>query len=113
MSAGRRPIAIALLLAVYGLLFLSVGAFVSLGRVGAQTRIDGSDRSATVQFVGSRSCAQCHQREYTEWQSSQHAVAMQAANDKTVLGDFSGATFSHGGVTSTFYKKDDTFWVSD
>ena len=112
MSAGRRPIAIALLLAGYGLLFLSVGAFVSLGRVGAQTRIDGSDRSATVQFVGSRSCAQCHQREYTEWRSSQHAVAMQAANDKTVLGDFSGASFSHGGVTSTFYKKDDTFWVA-
>ena len=37
---------------------------------------------------------------------------MQAANDKTVLGDFSGATFSHGGVTSTFYKKDDKFWVT-
>ncbi len=33
-------------------------------------------------------------------------------NDKTVLGDFSGASFSHGGVTSTFYKKDDKFWVA-
>ena len=68
--------------------------------------------TTTAQFVGSRSCAQCHQREYTEWQSSQHAVAMQEANDKSVLGDFSGATFSHGGVTSTFYKKDDKFWVT-
>ena len=68
--------------------------------------------TTTAQFIGSRSCAQCHQREYTEWQSSQHAVAMQEANDKTVLGDFSGATFSHGGVTSTFYKKDDKFWVT-
>ena len=31
MSAGRRPIAIALLLAVYGLLFLSVGRFCFVG----------------------------------------------------------------------------------
>ena len=37
---------------------------------------------------------------------------MQEANDKSVLGDFTGATFSHGGVTSTFYKKDDKFWVT-
>ena len=110
--SGGRPLAIALLLAVYGLLFLSVGVFVSLGRVGAQTSTDGSHSTTTAQFVGSRSCAQCHQREYTEWESSQHAVAMQEANDKTVLGDFSGATFSHDRVTSTFYKKDDKFWVT-
>ncbi len=36
---------------------------------------------------------------------------MQEANDKTVLGQFGGDTFSHGGVTSTFFKKDDRFWV--
>ena len=53
----------------------------------------------------------CHAREHGEWQSSQHATAMQHATDKTVLGRFDGSTFSHGGVTSTFYKKDDKFWV--
>jgi Tfp pilus assembly protein PilF len=112
MSADR-PLAIVLLLAVYGLLFLGVGAFVSLAQVGAQTSSgDSHPTTTTAQFIGSRSCAQCHQREYTEWQSSQHAAAMQEANDKTVLGDFSGATFSHGGVTSTFYKKAGKFSVT-
>ncbi len=110
--SGGRPLAMTLLLAVYGLLFLSVGVFVSLGHVGAQTSSGGSHSTTTAQFIGSRSCAQCHQREHAEWQSSQHAVAMQEANDKTVLGDFSGATVSHGGVTSTFYKKDGKFWVT-
>jgi len=112
MSAGRA-LATALLCWIYALLFLSVGALVSLGRLGAQTS-GGSNSSAVTaaQFVGSRSCAPCHQREYIEWQSSQHATAMQEATDKTVLGDFAGATISHGGVTSTFYRKDDKFWVT-
>jgi Flp pilus assembly protein TadD len=55
---------------------------------------------------------QCHPREHKEWQTSQHASAMQEANDKTVLGRFDGSTFSHGGVTSTFFKKDASFWVN-
>ena len=29
-----------------------------------------------------------------------------------MLGRFDGSTFSHGGVTSTFFKKDDKFWVN-
>jgi hypothetical protein len=47
-----------------------------------------------------------------EWQSSQHAAAMQEATDQTVLGDFGAATLSYGGVTSTFFKKDGKFWVT-
>ena len=37
---------------------------------------------------------------------------MQEATDETVLGRFDGSTFSHGGVTSTFFKKDGRFWVN-
>ena len=103
--SGGRPLAMALLLAVYGLLFLSVGVFVSLGHVGAQTRLMVLTPSQPLSSSAREAALQCHQREHAEWQSSQHAVAMQEANDKTVLGDFDGATFSHGGVTSTFYKK--------
>src|SRR5262245_7146638 len=33
------------------------------------------------------------------------------ANDRTVLGDFKDANFTHFGVTSTFYRKDDKFFV--
>jgi Tfp pilus assembly protein PilF len=113
MAAPRSALSITLLLAVYGLLFVGVGAYVSQSRVTAQTSTDVSSSAPaeTAQFVGSTSCAQCHPREHAEWQTSQHAAAIQEASDKTVLGRFDGSTFSHAGVTSTFYKKDNKFWV--
>ncbi len=64
-----------------------------------------------LQFVGSAACSSCHAREYADWKSSQHHVAMQEATDQTVLGDFRGATFSKDGVESTFFKRDGKFWV--
>ena len=36
---------------------------------------------------------------------------MEAATEKTVLGDFAGAKFSLAGVTSTFFKRDGRFFV--
>ena len=36
---------------------------------------------------------------------------MQEATDKTVLGNFDDATFTHFGVTSTFSKRDGKFFV--
>ena len=37
---------------------------------------------------------------------------MQHANEDTVLGDFDGASLSHYGVTSHFFKKDGSFFVN-
>jgi tetratricopeptide (TPR) repeat protein len=36
---------------------------------------------------------------------------MQATNDSTVLGNFNGAQFTNDGVTSSFFKKGDKFYV--
>jgi Tfp pilus assembly protein PilF len=36
---------------------------------------------------------------------------MQPATEETVLGDFDGATVTHHGVTSTFFRRDGKFWV--
>src|SRR5262245_14388 len=36
---------------------------------------------------------------------------MQEATEETVLGDFGGKTFTHYGVTSTFYRRDGKFFV--
>jgi hypothetical protein len=36
---------------------------------------------------------------------------MQVADETTVLGDFDDATFTHFGVTSTFYQRDGKFLV--
>jgi hypothetical protein len=43
---------------------------------------------ATATYVGGQTCGTCHPREAERWQSSDHARAMQSANDITVLGDF-------------------------
>ena len=46
------------------------------------------------------------------WRGSQHDLAMQEATAETVLGDFDDASFTHGGVTSRFFKRDGKFFVA-
>ena len=36
---------------------------------------------------------------------------MQAANSNTVLGNFEGTPLTYAGVTSTFFTREDEFWV--
>ena len=89
------------------------GTSASLDRAATQTNPSDSNALSgkAAQFVGSASCAGCHRSEHGEWRISQHAVAMQEATANTVLGQFDGGTFRHGGMTSTFFKKDEKFWV--
>jgi hypothetical protein len=61
--------------------------------------ITAQDRSVAA-FVGSDTCAGCHQTQAKLWDASQHKVAMQHATDKTVLGDFNDASFDYYGVHS-------------
>jgi tetratricopeptide (TPR) repeat protein len=67
--------------------------------------------AADATFVGSETCAGCHQAEAKLWQGSQHQLAMAHATDKSVLGDFSDATFDYFGVESRFFRKDGKFLV--
>jgi hypothetical protein len=62
-------------------------------------------------FVGGQKCAECHQKEYDQWQGSHHDLAMAAATEKTVLGDFGNAVFERFDVTSRFYRKNGGFFV--
>src|SRR5574341_304069 len=64
-----------------------------------------------AQFVGAQACVSCHPNEYHEWSGSDHDLAMQPANEQTVLGDFDDATFTYYGLTSRFYKKNGKFFV--
>jgi predicted CXXCH cytochrome family protein len=65
----------------------------------------------TKNFVGAGACKQCHQAEVEAWQGSDHDLAMQEANEQTVLGDFNNAKFKHDTVESTFFKRDGKFMV--
>ena len=62
-------------------------------------------------FVGRAQCAPCHAREDSLWRGSHHDLAMQPATAATVLGDFSGRTFTHFGVTSTFTTHDGKYFA--
>ncbi len=53
----------------------------------------------------------CHKKEYDKWLNSHHDLAMDVANEKTVLGNFDNAVFEYFGVMSRFYRKDSRFFV--
>ena len=63
-------------------------------------------------YVGGKTCAPCHAREYDGWKGSHHDLAMQHANEQSVLGDFGNAKFRYASITSTFFKRDGTFLVN-
>ena len=63
------------------------------------------------EYVGTQGCVACHQQAAADWLDSHHDLAMQQVSDKTVLGNFDDTTFTYGDITSTFYRKDDKYWV--
>ncbi|MGH8618181.1 MAG: tetratricopeptide repeat protein [Burkholderiales bacterium] len=63
-------------------------------------------------YVGGQACAACHAPEHAAWKGSHHDLAMQVANEQTVLGNFANAKFTAGGVTSTFFRRDVRYYVN-
>jgi predicted CXXCH cytochrome family protein len=90
---------------------LAVGALLQFrgGGLSKTSPLPGLEANAT--FVGSDSCAGCHQSEAKLWQGSQHQLAMAHVTDKSVLGDFSNATFDYFGTKSRFFRKDGKYLV--
>jgi tetratricopeptide (TPR) repeat protein len=62
-------------------------------------------------FVGRAACAPCHAKELELFSGSRHDLAMQPANEETVLGDFGDASFEHFGVRSSFFRREGKFCV--
>lgn len=103
-----------------GVAGLIVVLFVAIRLVGSRGEPDRGQAATpptapavpgTVEYLGSQSCAGCHAAEYASWRGSQHALAMQVADEKSVLGDFSGKRFRHHGVTSEFFRRDGKYMV--
>jgi predicted CXXCH cytochrome family protein len=72
---------------------------------------DATRATAQASFVGAAACASCHRQEHDAWKGSQHALAMQPATERSVLGDFRDAAFTNEKVTSTFRRERDGYWV--
>jgi tetratricopeptide (TPR) repeat protein len=67
---------------------------------------------AVPRYVGVAACTVCHAKEHAAWKGSDHDLAMQVADDKTVLGNFANVRFSYAGTTSTFFRRDGRFFVN-
>jgi len=70
-----------------------------------------SEPPREAKYVGAESCASCHAEQAKLWRGSHHALAMEKADAKTVLGDFNGAKFEHFGMVSTFRHDDGKYFV--
>ena len=113
---GHSPI---WLIAVAVVLLAGAGAagYWMLG--GPQTAVEASDTGSRAsaaagtpaQYVGAAACATCHAKEAAAWRGSDHDLAMQVADEKSVLGNFADAKFAYAGTTSTFYRREGKFWV--
>ncbi len=63
-------------------------------------------------YVGDKNCVSCHKKETHLWKGSHHDLAMQVANDSTVLGDFNDVSTVIDKVSYHFYRKDGGFFVN-
>ena len=91
---------------------LAVAGLVSCqGSSGTWPRQERGVGAGGVAFVSSQACAACHGQQYTAWLDSHHFASMQPANQRTVLGDFSGVETTHFGVTSRFFKRNEEYFV--
>ncbi len=105
--SGRTKIWVAAAAAVAIVIVFGLAFYLLNGR----GPIANPQTSRLATFVGSETCAGCHQAEAKLWNASQHKAAMQHATDKTVLGDFNDASFDYYGVHSRFFRKDGKFLV--
>jgi predicted CXXCH cytochrome family protein len=89
----------------------ALGAVLIVGATGIALYLSPSKDAPRREFVGSHTCAGCHQTEAKLWDTSQHKAAMQHATDETVLGDFNDAHFDYFDARSRFFRKDKKFLV--
>ncbi|OSI60262.1 hypothetical protein BSZ21_38440 [Bradyrhizobium canariense] len=104
-AMGTALATVAVLAGGLALLLVTEGGFVF------PNALRSSGATPALDFVGSESCAGCHQAENALWKESQHKHAMQHATVASVLGNFDDASFDYFGVHSRFFKKDSKLFV--
>jgi predicted CXXCH cytochrome family protein len=87
---------------------LTLPALVLAGLTALSTAVFAQE---TPEFVGSQVCATCHEDQTQDWAESHHALAWTPALAENIVGDFSGVTHEHKGVTTRFYRDGETFMI--
>ncbi len=86
--------------------FGAVFAFAAFGMISL-----AASQAAEPSYAGSAACADCHPSQSAAWSQSDHAWALRKPAPGNVLGDFSGATFTHKGVTSRFFQANGAYFI--
>jgi tetratricopeptide (TPR) repeat protein len=92
----------------------AVIAIAVFAACGDRAEVDRSVAESPVSpptYVGSETCGSCHAAEFDRWKGSHHDLAMQSADETSVLGNFDGAQYTHFGVTSSFFRRDGKFFA--
>ena len=83
---------------------------------GTRSTVDGAATQgaplALAAHVGGKVCAECHAGQQAAWHGSDHDLAMQVADEKSVLGAFDSAKFKYAGTTTTFLRRDGKYFVN-
>ena len=110
-ARSRRALLAVALLLLFAL--LGAAAYLALRQTApAPASAATSPPPVAAQFVGRALCAGCHASQDAAWKGSDHDLAMQAADEHSVLGDFANAKFSYAGTTSTFFRRDGKYFVN-
>ncbi len=73
---------------------------------------EGPDYSKVpASWVGRSACFECHADVDTTWVGSDHDLAMQLPGPDTITANFNNSTFTHYGITTTFYRADEKYMV--
>ena len=62
------------------------------------------EQQHSARYLGGAVCTSCHSEQADRWLGSYYDLAMQKADENSVLGDFDKASLTHVGVTSSFFK---------
>ncbi|MBB3105096.1 tetratricopeptide repeat protein [Azomonas macrocytogenes] len=124
-SPAQSPLASrptrSILSVIIGLLLLGLGGglFIRSGTLALPgIRVEPTQPEQIVQLlpfaslVDETQCAGCHVQQVKDWQGSHHQLAMQEANESSVLGDFKDVSFKDDRETTRFFHKDGGFWVN-
>jgi predicted CXXCH cytochrome family protein len=65
----------------------------------------------TAAYVRSESCVSCHPGRHETWDATFHSSMTQVPSPEAVLGDFDGAEYSWGGVTTRFTREGERFLI--
>ncbi len=91
--------------------YFFINSLIFLLFIIAGCRNDAAVEREKATFVGSKTCMQCHEKEYLDWKNSDHDHSMDSATEKTVSGDFDNAVFVRNGFANRMYKKEGKFYV--